>query len=61
MYKEIIMEHYKYPQNKKKLDSPTVAVNNSNPSCGDKIMLQLKIENDRIADAGFQGEGRSKR
>jgi len=57
VYTEIIAEHNKSGRNKKHLDHPTVTLLGRNPSCGDEISLELKLENDIIQDASFTGVG----
>ena len=57
LYQQLILEHYRNPRNKSELDEKTVEVHLANPVCGDEIRLQLLIENDRIADAKFVGQG----
>ncbi|MBO8171821.1 MAG: SUF system NifU family Fe-S cluster assembly protein [Bacillaceae bacterium] len=58
LYRRVIMDHYSRPRNRGEFeDDETVTVNMNNPTCGDRIQLQLKIEDDKIADARFQGEG----
>ena len=37
------------------MQNPSVAVSQKNPMCGDEIYLQLNIENNKIADAKFDG------
>jgi nitrogen fixation protein NifU and related proteins len=55
IYKEELMAIYKNPMNRGHMDDPSVEVDGKNPMCGDKITLQLKIEDGRIADAKFDG------
>jgi nitrogen fixation NifU-like protein len=57
MYADIILEHYKHPQNHGTLDKYSVAHEEYNPLCGDKISMQLLIENDKIKDVRFIGKG----
>lgn len=57
MYQQVILEHYRKPRNKGELEDATVEVHMLNPSCGDEVLLQLKIEDDRVADAKFVGQG----
>ncbi len=54
---DFIIEHYKNPQNYGHLESPDIAHEEGNPSCGDQIRIELKIENDRIKDVRFSGKG----
>ena len=54
---DFILEHYKNPQNFGHLDKPDIVHEEGNPSCGDQIRIELKVENDRIADIRFSGKG----
>lgn len=57
IYKELILDHYRKPRNKGALESPTVSISMRNPMCGDEVELMLAVEGERIADAGFTGQG----
>ena len=57
LYQQLILEHYRNPRNKAELDEKTVEVHMANPVCGDEIRLQLRIEDERIAEAKFVGQG----
>jgi nitrogen fixation NifU-like protein len=57
IFRELILDHYRKPRNKGALEEPTVTVAMRNPLCGDEIELMLRIEDDRIADLRFKGQG----
>lgn len=57
LYREILNEHNINPNHKKDLSGTTISLNGVNPSCGDNITLNLKIENDIITDGSFTGSG----
>ena len=57
LYREILNEHNINPNHKKDLSGSTISLNGVNPSCGDNITLNLKIENDIITDGSFTGSG----
>ena len=58
LYKQVIMEHYKYPHNKGLIDNESYKkVHLNNPSCGDDITVQFIIEDNVIKDILFDGEG----
>ena len=57
LYQQLILEHYRNPRNKSDLPDKTVEIHMRNPTCGDEIRLQLRIEEGRIADARFAGQG----
>ena len=51
------MEHNWKPRNFRKLDDADRTAEGFNPFCGDMITLYLKVEDDVVADVGFQGSG----
>ncbi|MGE8206534.1 Fe-S cluster assembly sulfur transfer protein SufU [Heyndrickxia sp. NPDC080065] len=57
LYRQVIMDHYKNPRNKGHIDENNVIIDMNNPTCGDRIHLTLKVEEDRVIDAKFDGEG----
>lgn len=57
LYQQLILEHYRNPRNKAELKEKTVEIHMANPVCGDEIRLQLRIEDDAIAEAKFLGQG----
>ena len=46
MYREIILDHYKAPRGKKPLDDKNIKSNGHNPSCGDELTMELKVDNE---------------
>lgn len=55
--RQIIMEHYQNPINKRKMDEEGyIKVNTRNSSCIDNLDLYIKIENNIITDLAFSGE-----
>lgn len=57
IYRELILDHYRKPRNKASMAEPTVAVSMRNPLCGDEVELMLAVEDERIVDARFGGQG----
>ncbi|MBS7531978.1 SUF system NifU family Fe-S cluster assembly protein [Hazenella sp. IB182353] len=57
LYRRVIMDHYQKPRNKGKMENDAVSVELNNPTCGDKIYLQMRVEDGKIVDAKFTGEG----
>lgn len=58
LYRQVIMDHYKRPRNKGLTEDPTYKeVHLKNPSCGDDITIQSKIENGVIEDMKHDGVG----
>ena len=57
LYRQVIMDHYKNPRNKGSLEEGSLTVEMNNPTCGDRIHLTMKVEDGKVADAKFDGEG----
>jgi len=51
------MDHYKNPRNRGTMNDDAVTINLNNPTCGDRISLQLVVEDGKVTDAKFTGEG----
>ncbi len=56
-YKEIITDHNLRPIHKHVIDGSTIELEGINPSCGDDIILKLRLENGKIVDGGYVGDG----
>jgi nitrogen fixation NifU-like protein len=57
-WKEIILDHSQFPRRHGELESPSHSGRGENPFCGDRIRLQLQIdETGVIRDARFQATG----
>ncbi len=57
IYKENILDHYKYPHNKIEMKGATVSHKEVNPTCGDELTIYLKIDDNKIQDVSFIGQG----
>ena len=57
VYTEVITEHSRCQENKHHLDCATCSLKGHNPSCGDEITLELKVEDGIVKDAAFTGAG----
>ncbi|SFA90729.1 nitrogen fixation protein NifU [Lentibacillus halodurans] len=57
LYRQVIMDHYKNPRNKGSVEGDALTIDMNNPTCGDRIQLQLQVEDGVVQDAKFTGEG----
>jgi nitrogen fixation protein NifU and related proteins len=57
LYKEVILDHYRAPRNKGRLDPHDVALERNNPLCGDEIELFVNFDGDNVTDVKFDGKG----
>lgn len=57
LYQGVILEHNRSPQNLGPLPEPTHLATVHNALCGDRITLRLRVAEDAIAEARFEGDG----
>jgi nitrogen fixation protein NifU and related proteins len=57
LYKEVILDHYKSPRNKRPMPEAELSCSRNNPLCGDEITVFAHVEDGTIADVSFQGQG----
>jgi nitrogen fixation protein NifU and related proteins len=57
LYKEVILDHYKSPRNKRPMPEAELSCSRNNPLCGDEIQVSAHLEDGRVADIAFQGQG----
>src|SRR6266540_6026351 len=57
LYKEVILDHYKNPRNKRELPEAELSCSRNNPLCGDEITVFAHVEDGAVADVAFQGQG----
>lgn len=57
VYNEILTDHNLHPGHKHDLPDANLVLEGVNPSCGDDIWLKLKVEDGRITDGAFVGDG----
>lgn len=56
LYKQVILDHSKYPRNYGEIEG-SYKLEMLNPSCGDKITVSMAIQNNIIDDIKFIGVG----
>jgi nitrogen fixation NifU-like protein len=57
LYQEHILDHYKHPHHFGELPGADQTVRDSNASCGDLVVIALKLVGDKIVEAKFRGVG----
>ncbi|HEX3082830.1 MAG TPA: iron-sulfur cluster assembly scaffold protein, partial [Candidatus Saccharimonadia bacterium] len=57
LYREIILEHWQHPQHYGVVAPADFDLSESNPLCGDQIRLTGRIEDGRLVEVAFTGEG----
>lgn len=57
LYQELILDHYKRPRNRGKMESADCEAEGYNPLCGDRVAIYVKLDGDTITDVHFDGTG----
>jgi len=57
LYQETVLDHSRKPRNYHALDPADRKAVGNNPLCGDQVILYLRLDGERIAEVGFEGQG----
>ncbi len=57
LYQELLLDHYRRPRNRRRLDDANHTAEGHNPLCGDHVHIYLKVEEDVVTDVTFEGGG----
>jgi nitrogen fixation NifU-like protein len=58
LYRELLLDHSKRPRNRGTLETPPAHEGvGDNPLCGDKVTVYALVEDGRVVDVRFEGDG----
>ncbi|MBW3582040.1 MAG: SUF system NifU family Fe-S cluster assembly protein [Euryarchaeota archaeon] len=57
LYQEMILDHNRKPRNFRVIEGADHHAEGQNPLCGDQVQVWVKLEDGRISDVAFQGQG----
>jgi nitrogen fixation protein NifU and related proteins len=57
LYKEVILDHYRAPRNKGRVDPHDIALERNNPLCGDELELFVRFDGETLEAIAFEGKG----
>jgi nitrogen fixation NifU-like protein len=57
IYKEVILDHYKNPRNKRDMPEASLTCSRNNPLCGDEITVFVRAEDGKVHEVSFVGQG----
>lgn len=57
LYREIILDHYQHPHNHGTIEGADISYEDTNPLCGDKIRIDMKVKDGIVEDVKFSGKG----
>ena len=53
VYGPRVLDHYRHPRNQRALPDTTASAEGHNPLCGDRVRIELAIQDGTIRDAAF--------
>lgn len=56
LYSDVLLDHFRHPRNYGSLAAPDISNEQFNPLCGDRIRLELKLDQARVTEARFKGD-----
>lgn len=56
-YSDLVVEHFQNPRNAGEMDSPDGEATKSNPVCGDRMRVMIRVADERIAEVRWQTRG----
>ena len=56
-YRDYILDHYKRPRNFGTLEPHDLEAHDHNPLCGDELGVHIRVEDGKIAELRFHGQG----
>ncbi|HWD03188.1 MAG TPA: SUF system NifU family Fe-S cluster assembly protein [Amycolatopsis sp.] len=57
MYQDIILDHYKNPHGRGLREPYDAESFQVNPTCGDEVTLRVKLDDDKVTDVSYEGQG----
>lgn len=57
LYKEVILDHYKNPRNKREIEGAELTCSRNNPLCGDELTVFANVGEGKVAEVSFEGQG----
>ena len=57
LYRDLILDHYRMPRNRRPLDGPDIDLTQHNPVCGDEVRVTARVREGRLVEIGFGGQG----
>ena len=56
LYSDVIRERWRRPRFRGELPGATAVAEDVNPLCGDRVRIMLRLDDGRVAEAGFVGD-----
>lgn len=56
-YSDLVVEHFEHPRNSGEMESPDGEATTSNPVCGDRMRVMIRVEDGKIAEVRWKTRG----
>lgn len=56
-YTERLLDHFRHPRNRGRLDAPDLAAEEYNALCGDRVTVEARVQEGRVVELRFEGRG----
>ena len=56
-YREIVLDHFQRPRNRRELEAANIEEHIDNPLCGDHVTVYAKVRDDVFEEVSFTGRG----
>ncbi len=56
LYSDVVRERFRRPRFRGRLEAPDLVFEDVNPLCGDRIRIECRLADGRLADARFSGD-----
>ena len=57
LYSDILLDHFRHPRNYGDVTAPDISHEEFNPLCGDRIRIEVRLNNSIVEEARFKGDG----
>jgi nitrogen fixation protein NifU and related proteins len=57
LYQDLILDHNRKPRNHRAMENANRRAEGNNPLCGDRLIVWLLMDGDKIQDVSFEGAG----
>lgn len=56
LYSETLLDHFRHPRNYGALAAPAISFESFNPLCGDRIRIEVNLQDSIVQEARFKGD-----
>ena len=57
LYRDVVLDHYRKPRNRRPLESPDASATVDNPVCGDQVVVEVRLRDGHIGEVSSRARG----